>query len=52
MARQLPDSWIFSDKLIKRAFGVFGHYVLAVLLIYVALLPIIFIFAMFSAIFA
>ena len=30
---RVPDTWILSDNLLKRAFGVYGHYLLAAMLI-------------------
>ena len=30
---RLPNTWLLSDNLLKRAFGVYGHYLLAVLII-------------------
>ena len=35
---RLPDTWILSDNLLKRAFGVYGHYLLAALLIAVPIM--------------
>jgi hypothetical protein len=31
--RHLPDTWLLSDNFLKRAFGVYGHYLVAGLII-------------------
>lgn len=35
---RLPNTWLLSDNLLKRAFGVYGHYLLAALLIAVPIM--------------
>lgn len=35
---RLPNTWLLSDNLLKRAFGVYGHYLLAGLLIAVPIM--------------
>ncbi|MFW5888121.1 MAG: hypothetical protein ACOCVY_00190 [Patescibacteria group bacterium] len=34
---QLPDSWLYSQSFLKRAFAVWGHYFVAQLLISIAI---------------
>lgn len=52
---RLPDTWILSDNLLKRAFGVYGHYLLAALLIAVPIMAcsffMFFVMGMMAAIF-
>lgn len=35
---RLPNTWLLSDNLIKRAFGVYGHYLLAGLIVAVPIM--------------
>lgn len=35
---RLPNTWLLSDNLLKRAFGVYGHYLLAGLIIAVPIM--------------
>ncbi len=38
MEGRLPNTWLLSDNILKRAFGVYGHYLLAGLLIAVPIM--------------
>lgn len=38
MQGRLPNTWLLSDNILKRAFGVYGHYLLAGLLIAVPIM--------------
>ncbi|MBX7235632.1 MAG: hypothetical protein K1X65_14695 [Caldilineales bacterium] len=52
---RLPNTWLLSDNLLKRAFGVYGHYLLAGLIIAVPIMAcsffMFFVMAMMAAIF-